>query len=268
MHPIEQLRFVARASGADASLLVQEAASALGVFRHDRPALVTAARRLLTRQPTVGPLWWMCSRLALAADPRLEARDVIDELRADRTAPELAHQLPDGAVVAFAGWPDTIVSALPRRGDVQALVIDVEGQGSSVVRRLDRADVEAEAIDPAHLAGAVEAADVVLLEAAATGPAAALVDVGSLPLAATARALGRPVWLVSAVGRLVPEPYWQAIVERAVLNPGAVPWLASYEVVAHGLVTSVATAEGLTAPGDLDFAQLPFASELLRALKG
>ena len=42
VHPIEQLRYVARASGADAGLLVQEAASALGVFRHDRPGLVTA----------------------------------------------------------------------------------------------------------------------------------------------------------------------------------------------------------------------------------
>lgn len=258
---------MARASGADAGLLVQEAASALGVFRHDRPALVTAARRLLTRQPTVGPLWWMCSRLAMAADPWAEGRAVIEELRADTTDKELAHLLPDGAVVTFAGWPDTIVAALPRRGDVQALVIDVEGQGPSVVRRLDRADVEAESIDAAHIAGAVEAADVVLVEAAVAGPAAALTDVGTLALAATARALGKPTWLVSAVGRALPEPYWQAIVERAVAGQDP-PWLSPYEVVSYGLVEQVVTSKGLSLPADLVPAGTPYASELLRALKG
>jgi len=265
VHPIEQLRYVARASGADAGLLVQEAASALGVFRHDRPGLVTAARRLLTRQPTVGPLWWMCSRLTMASDPWGEARAVIDELRSDRTDRELAHNLPDGSVVVFAGWPDTIVAALPRRGDVTALVIDVEGQGSAVVRRLDRADVQAEEIDPAHIAGAVEAADVVLIEAAAAGPAAALTDVGGLPLAATARALSTPVWLVAAVGRRLPEPYWQAIVERAVLGQET-PWLSPYDVVAMGLVDRLVTAAGVVPPSEAEPVDPAYASELLKAL--
>jgi hypothetical protein len=265
MHPIEQLRYVARASGADAGLLVQEAAAALGVFRHDRPALVTAARRLLTRQPTVGPLWWMCSRLTMSADPWAEGRAVIDELRSDRTDRELAHHLPDGAVVVLAGWPETIVGALPRRGDVLALVIDVEGQAPAVVRRLDRADVEAESIDPARLAGAVEAADVVLIEASAAGPAAALTDLGNLPLAATARALGKAVWLVTAVGRRLPEPYWQAVVERAILGQ-ATPWLSPYDVVSMGLIDRVVTDSGLFAPADLAPTTAPLASELLRAL--
>jgi hypothetical protein len=264
MHPIEQLRYVARASGADAGLLVQEAASALGVFRHDRPALVTAARRLLTRQPTVGPLWWMCSRLTISSDPWAEARAVVEELRSDRTDRELAHHLPDGAVVVFAGWPDTIVAALPRRGDVTALVVDVEGQAPAVVRRLDRADVAAEAIDPAHLAGAVGGADLVLVEAAAAGPAAALTDVGTLPLAATARALGKPVWLVTAVGRQLPEPYWQAIVERALTSQATPAWLAPYDVVSFGLVDQVVTTGGLLAPVDAARLAAPVASELLR----
>lgn len=265
MHPIEQLRYVARASGADAGLLVQEAASALGVFRHDRPGLVTAARRLLTRQPTVGPLWWMCSRLTMSPDPWGEARLVVDELRNDRTDRELAHLLPDGAVVAFAGWPDTIVAALPRRGDVTALVVDVEGQGSAVVRRLDRSDVVAESVDPARIAGVVEAADVVLVEAAAAGPAAALTDVGNLALAATAKALGTPVWLVAAVGRAVPEPYWRAIVERAF--PGREPsWLSPYEVVAYGLIDQTITAAGAVPPGDRPDGDMPMAAELLKAL--
>jgi hypothetical protein len=265
VHPIEQLRYVARASGADASLLVQEAASALGVFRRDPPALVTAARRLLTRQPAVGPLWWMCSRLATCDDPWLEARAVIEELRADRTGRELAHHLPDGATVVICGWPDIIVGALPRRGDVLVLVVDVDGQGPAVVRRLDRADVEAEDIDAAHLAGAVEEADLVLVEAAAAGPAAALTDVGAVALAATGRALGKPTWLVAGVGRRVPEPYWQAIVERTA-DPSVPAWLAPFEILSMGLVERVVTDAGLAIPAELGPPSTPVAPELLREL--
>ncbi len=265
VHPIEQLRYVARASGADAGLLVQEAASALDVFRHDPPGLVTAARRLLTRQPAVGPLWWMCSRLALSPDPHREARDVVEELRLDRTGRELAHALPEGATVVLCGWPDIIVDALPRRGDVLALVIDVEGQGSSVVRRLERADVDAEEVDAAHLAGAVAEADVVLIEAAAAGPAAALTDVGSLALAATARALSTPTWLVAGAGRRLPEPYWQAIVERTA-DRDAPAWIAPFEVVTLGLVDQVVTGHGVTAPDETPDVGDAVATELLREL--
>jgi hypothetical protein len=265
VHPIEQLRYVARASGADAGLLVQEAASALGVFRRDPAALVTAARRLLTRQPAVGPLWWMCSRLATCEDPWEEARAVIDELRADRTGRELAHNLPDGATVAICGWPDVIVGALPRRGDVMVLVVDVEGQGPAVVRRLDRADVVAEDVDAAHLAGVVEEADLVLVEAAAAGPAAALTDIGAVAMAATARAVGTPTWLVAGVGRRVPEIYWQAIVER-VTDPAVPAWMAPFEVCSMGLVDQVVTSTGPVPPAELAPPAMPIASELLREL--
>ena len=48
-----------------------------------------------------------------------------------------------------------------------ALAIDGDDQGSSFVRRLERSDVAAEAIAPAELAGAVLAADLVLIEASA-----------------------------------------------------------------------------------------------------
>lgn len=265
VHPIEQLRYVARASGADSGLLVQEAASALGVFSHDPAGLVTAARRLLTRQPAIGPLWWMCSRLATGVDIWADARDVIEALRNDRTERELAHALPDGATVVIIGWPDIIVAALPRRGDLRVLVVDIEGQASPVVRRLDRAEVEVEEIDPARIAGAVQAADVVLIEAAAAGPAAALGDVGSLTVAATAKASGTPTWLVAGVGRRLPEQYWQAIVERTVARE-EIPWLAAFEVVAFGLIDRVVTSDGLQLPGELPPTDVPFASELLREL--
>lgn len=262
MHPIEQLRYVARASGADAGLLVEEAASALSVFGRDPAAMLTASRRLLTRQPAVGPLWWMCARMVTAADARATAREVSRELRDDRTGRHLVDHLPDGATVAIAGWPDQVVAALPRRGDLRVLVIDVEGQGPAVVRRLERADVEAEDVDPAKLGGVVEESDLVVVEAGAAGSAAALVDVGSVPLAATARALGRPVWLAAGVGRRLPERYWQAIVER-IDEPDLPSFLASFEVLSLGLVDLVVTPDGPKRVGELAAPDMPMAPELL-----
>lgn len=265
MHPIEQLRYVARASGADAGLLVEEAASALSVFDRDPGAMLTACRRLLTRQPGVGPLWWMSSRLVTGGDGRREARAIIDELRGDRTGRELAAELPDGATVAIAGWPDITVGALPRRGDVQVLVVDVEGQGPSVVRRLERHDVVVEDVDPSKLAGIVEESDLVVVEAAAAGSAAAMVDVGSVALAATARALRRPVWLTVGVGRMLLEQYWQAIVERAA-EPDLPAFLAPSEILSYGLVDRLVTPSGLVPVGDVPPPDMPFAPELLVAL--
>ena len=265
MHPIEQLRYVARAGGADAALLVQEAASALSVFGNDPGAMLTACRRLLTRQPAVGPLWWMSARMVTAADARAEARSVVEDLRNDRTGRELVAALPDDATVAIAGWPDLIVDALPRRGDIRVLVSDVEGQGSSVVRRLDRFDMDAEDVDPAKLAGLVEESDVIAIEAAAVGDGAALVDVGSVALAATARAIGRQTWLVVGVGRHLLEPYWQAVVERTA-DQDRPAFLAPWEVLSLGLVDRFVTADGLVLPAEVGVPSMPMAPELLVAL--
>ncbi len=264
MHPIEQLRYVARAGGADGGLLVEEAAAALRVFANDPAGLLTACKRLLTRQPAVGPLWWLCTRLVLSGDPRREGRSVVDELRADHTGRQLARSLPDDAVVGFTGWPDRVVDGLIRRGDCSALVVDVDGLGGSVVRRLERADVEAEAVDGARLSGLVAEADVIVLEAAVCGPSAALVDIGSLALAATARTLGRPVWLLVPTGSLVPEPYWQEIVQR-VAEPDQPAFLAAHEIVGLGLVDRIVRSDVETPASQLTSttADCAVASELL-----
>ena len=64
MHPIERLRYVARASGADPSVLVRETASALAAVAADDPiGLVPACRRLVDRHLTSGPMWWMVARV-------------------------------------------------------------------------------------------------------------------------------------------------------------------------------------------------------------
>ncbi len=262
MHPIEQLRFVARATGADAGLLVQEAASALTVFRSDPAALVVACKRLLARQPAVGPLWWLTTRLVLASDVSQSAREAIAELDSDPTSRELAHLIPDGASVAIAGWPSQTVEALVRRGDVSVLVLDVEGQGSAVARRLERSGVEAEAVEGGRIAGVVAESSLVIVEAAAAGEAACLVDPGAAGLAATARSLSTPVWLVAGVGRRIAEPYWHALVEQ-VVDLELPSWLQNQEVLSYGLVDRVLTPSGPTSTEAWTPTDLACASELL-----
>ena len=266
MHPIEQLRYVARASGADASLLVQESASALGFFANEPAGLLTAARRLLSRQPGIGPLWDLAARMATASDPRLTAREVILAHRDDPTPREVAKAIPDGARVVIGGWPDQAVAGLLRRGDIEVLVLDINGQARSVVSRFDRADVLAESVDAEQIAGAIGASDLVIIEAAAVGDAAAVVETGGLACAAVARAINTPVWLVCGRGRHVPEAYFQCIVERTD-EPELPAWLASTEVIGLGMVDRIVTETGLHLVNEFPASTTPLASELLRPVK-
>ena len=201
MHPIERLRYVARASGADQGLLVQETAGALASLGIDPAGMVTACRRIVDRHVTSGPLWWLCARVLLSNDAVTEAWRCADEIGADTTGDELAYALPDDATVCVLGWPELAGDALVRRGDCYGLVVDTLGEGSGLVRRLRRADAVAEEVPPSGLGAAAAASDLVLLEASAIGPDGCLAVAGSRAAAAVARHAGVPVWLVGGVGR-------------------------------------------------------------------
>src|SRR3954467_3880844 len=97
MHPIERLRYVARASGVPQQVIVQETAAALSSFGSDPQGLVTACRRIVSRQPTSGPLVWFAARVLTAGDPASEIWEAAGAVQADRTGAELAHALPDDA---------------------------------------------------------------------------------------------------------------------------------------------------------------------------
>ena len=137
MHPIEHLRHVARATGADPALVASEAAAALAQMAALDPAgLVPACRRLVERHLTSGPVWWLSARILGADDQRAAAREAAAEL--DGTAPPgtWPRLCPDGASAVVLGWPDLIGEALRRRGDVEALVVDAGGEGAALARRL------------------------------------------------------------------------------------------------------------------------------------
>lgn len=247
MHPIERLRYVARASGADQALLVRETAHALAAFQDDPAGLVAACRRIVDRHPTSAPLWWLCARVLTSPDGQREAWQAVDDIDRDCTPSELGLALAQDATACVIGWPEVVGEALPRRGDVEVLAVDALGEGSGLVRRLTHAGIDAVDVPVSGLGAAVGASDVLLLEAVALGPAGFVAVSGSLAAATVARHHEVPVWLVAGVGRLLPARMWDALATRRAAH-AADPWDLDEEIVPIGLVDQVCGPAGLEAP--------------------
>ena len=94
MHPIEHLRYVARAQGADPASLAEETAHALGSLRVDPSGLVVACRRIVERHPFVGPLWWLCANVTTSAEPFEAVWELADEIRKTARVPNSAPRCP------------------------------------------------------------------------------------------------------------------------------------------------------------------------------
>lgn len=263
MHPIERLRYVARSQGAPADLLVRESAVALGAFRDDPAGMVAACRRIIDRQLTCAPLWWLCARMLCSPEPMREARSAVDEMDGDATGRLLAGAIDQDASVMVVGWPEQSVAALRRRGDLEVLVVDVAGEAADAVDQLDRIDVDAVEVPARSLGAAVGLVDVVLIDALAVGPDHALVPAGSMAAAAVARHLDVPVWLLGGVGRLMPASMFDAL--RSRWSASVDPLDAAEEVMATSLVDRLAGVGGVVdVQAGLGHTDCPVAPELFR----
>lgn len=263
MHPIERLRYVARSQGAPAGVLVREASVALGAFRNDPAGMVAACRRIIDRQLTCAPLWWLCARMLCAPEPMREGHDAVLEMDDDPTGRLLAAALPDDASVVVVGWPAQAAAALRRRGDLEVLVVDVAGEAHEAADQLEALDVEALAVPSRGLAAAVALADLVLVDALAIGPEQALVPSGSMAAAAVARQLDVPVWIIGGVGRLMPASMFDALATRW---SGSVDALdADEELMPLSSVDRLAGVGGvLDVAAGLGHTDCPVAPELFR----
>jgi hypothetical protein len=258
VHPIERLRHLARADGVGSALLVREAAGALASFGADPPGLVTACRRLIERHPTSGPIWWLASRMLSSAEPVAEAWRAADELDADTTAHELARRLPDDATVLVLGGPETAGESVRRRADLEVLVVDVDGEGGHLARRLRGAGIDALDVPHNGLGAAAAEADLVLLEASVLGPDAFVAPAGSRAAASVARQTGTTVWLAVGVGCALPAALWDAVADRLGAGDDE-PWDRPEEIVPLSLVDEVIGPPESATP-------CPVAPELLKGL--
>lgn len=264
MHPIERLRYVARASGVPQATLVQETAKALASFVGDPHGLVTACQRVVSRQPSSGPLVWFTARVLTSGDPSSEIWAAAGEMQADRTSALLARSLPDDARVCVLGWPSEISDALPRRGDLEVMVIDTLREGSGFVSRLWQADMDAIDVPMSGLGAAAASADLVLLEAAAIGPTSFLSVAGSRAAAAVAKHERVSVWLVGGVGRMLPDAMFCGVEARLDSDE---PWDADDELVPLDLVDQIVGPNGPEpVPVALQNVDCPIAPELFRGI--
>ncbi len=263
MHPIERLRYVARAQGADAEALVRETAGALRGLGLDPSGLVVASRRIVERHPTCAPLWWLCARLLTSPDPAATGRQVVQEMEEDGTVDALVGEVPEGATVATVGYPELAALALARRGAVRVLAVEADHLTSSFVQRLERRDVDCELV-PTHAAAvAAAAADVVLVEADALDATRVVAPIGSAVLAAVATETGTPAWLVAGRGRRLPAPMLSAMLERLDADD---PFAAEVESLPVASFAAVVGPDGRRPmSADATRPECELAPELLRA---
>lgn len=128
MHPIERLRFVARSGGAGCAELGAEAAYALAELAEQEPAaLLPACRRLLERNPTCGPLWWVAARLLCAGDSWAEAARCAQLLEDDPTEELLQVELHGRRAVRHGGVAEATTA------DVVVVAADAVGPDAMVV---------------------------------------------------------------------------------------------------------------------------------------
>ena len=120
VHPLEQLRYIARQWDNADDFPAQEVAAVLAELADENPAsLLQACRRLIEYYPSTGAAWWLSSRALSAAGAVEGIWEAAEELSSDPTARLCAQALPKDARVAFPGPPPSLVRALRQRNDLE-----------------------------------------------------------------------------------------------------------------------------------------------------
>ncbi|HAF68988.1 MAG TPA: hypothetical protein DCL16_07680 [Acidimicrobiaceae bacterium] len=261
VHPIERLRYVARAGGFDQIDLAREAADALASLWGEPAELVNACRRILHHHPLAGSLWVMATRLLVATDARRAALDFLDELNADSTSDNVTDALPAEATVAVIGWPDLALEKIHRRRDLTVRVIDAYGEGAGLARSLLQKGVDVEEVPFTGLGQACTQSDVVIVEATASGPDAFIAPSGSYAAAVCGVQSGKQVWVVVGHGRALPQPIFE-VIEKQLIAKNTME--ADDEVVPIDVVTHVVGPQGVKTSESEAREDCVVAAELLR----
>lgn len=220
MHPIERLRWIARAEDEPAASLAEEAAWTLGELGEQEPiALITACRRLLQRHPGCGPLWWASARLVVANDPLEAGRRAALELCSDATSERIGE-----ALRGYTTASDTIVLTAPLELVATALesskpyLLRVVGSSGSLNRSMHALSAATSCDVTVWSSGeeheALDGACVLVVEVLAAGDGGVLVGRGSASVVRLAGRLGVPAWAAIGVGRALPAQLFEAAAER------------------------------------------------------
>ena len=212
---MEQLRHVARSGGGDPAIIVAETVDALTRLCPAPSELVPLCRNLVDRNPTCGPLWWLCAHLLARPESISDAWRLAEEIERDATAARLVEELPDGATVMTVGYPAITARALRRCGNVSVLAVLAGDEGVRFVRAMDRAGVEVEPVAPESMLAASRRADSCWsrprrARRTRSSPRSGAASPRSPPCSADV-----PVWLVAGRGRRLPAAYVEGIARAA-----------------------------------------------------
>jgi hypothetical protein len=263
MHPIERLRWIARAEGESDAMIAAEAAWTLGELAIEEPAAVlTASRRLVLRQPHNGPLWWACARLleAVGSSQVLDlAQHISVELSSDtvpaRLADGLRSELTSTDVIVATVPAELLARAVEYRDNHRLLLVGEYRELRLEVSRLRANSAVGYEIEEA--AEALEQAALVLVEPRFASAGQVVVSASA---AATVRLANKgplPVWAVFGPGRVLSEPL--AAAATKLLGPEEEPLspsLFDQAVDEEGLGPIEAALERPCCPLGLELARL------------
>jgi hypothetical protein len=213
MHPIERLRYVARAGEVDATELACEAAYALAGLASDRRALVQACRRLLEFHPDCAPLWWVSAHALDAIDLRAVIFRVVGQLEDDASIDEL-FALPASTDVVVAQSSRQIVRALSERPDIAVRLVGAPHQVRSGLRFFSDSFTPPQGYTTDEIDLALKGATVVIVEALVASSAGYLFDEPGRLIAESAIRAELPLHVLAGVGRILPIELFQAMVSR------------------------------------------------------
>lgn len=219
MHPIERLRWIARADGESDSLIAAEAAWTLGELGAEEPAAVlTASRRLVERQPSCGPLWWTCAHLLASDDTFETARRIAVELDSNTVPSQLAAALrssfTSSDVICATSPAQVLGRALAQRGSYTVRLLASYRILRYELSSLSSAE-EVTGYETEDAADALDGAGVLLVEPRLASVDGLFVDASVASVVALAERCGVPVWAVLATGRVLPTQLAAAAVELA-----------------------------------------------------
>jgi hypothetical protein len=230
-HPIERLRWIARAEGETAALVAGEAAWTLGELAVTEPAaLLTASRRLVERLPGCGPLWWACAHMLATDDPIATARRVAAQLASetvgDRLADALRTNFTSSDPLSATVPADTLYLALTRRQRYRVRLVADHVLLGSALRTLGAVAEEVVGYRTEEAGAALDGAAALIVEPSfaaaevAPGPGSGsrpllLAEPGVAAVVGEAAARSVPVWIALGVGRVLPPALAEAARELA-----------------------------------------------------
>ncbi len=220
MHPIERLRWIARADDESGQTIACEAAWTLGELgASEPPAVLTASRRLVERHPACGPLWWACAHLVASEDPFETGRRVAAELLSDDVAHRLVAALrvdvASSDVVAATLPAEALRSAFAIRGATRVHLIGGYRMLRSEIRAFSAVADEVTGFEVEDAAEALEHAVALVVEPHLASVDGLLLDPDAAAVVATANAAKVPVWALLTVGRVLPQHLASAALELA-----------------------------------------------------